>query len=106
MAFTIFANRLLWKPTLAVFLAAAAHAHATTYYIDFGAADDSKTGTSKSTPWKRCPGMAGFGGSYSHQAGDRFIFKGGVTWSKSCFQMKVTAGGSSDTNRDYYGVDQ
>jgi hypothetical protein len=51
-----------------------------TYYIDYNAADDSANGTYKSTPWKRCPGMYGFGGSYSHSPGDIFIFKGGVTW--------------------------
>src|SRR4051812_47525162 len=81
-------------------------AAAGTYYVDYSAGSDSNNGGSKSTPWKRSPGMVGFSGNYSHQPGDRFIFKGGVTWPRSCFQMHVIAGGSSDTNRDYYGADQ
>lgn len=48
--------------------------------------------------------MSGFSGSYSHSAGDRFIFKGGVTWTSSCFQMQIQAGGSSGSP-DYYGFD-
>ncbi len=48
--------------------------------------------------------MRGFAGSYSHSAGDRFIFKGGVSWASSCFQMQIGAGGTSG-NADYYGVD-
>lgn len=51
-----------------------------TYYIDYTATDDSANGTSKSTPWKRCPGMWNFAGTYTHSAGDIFVFKGGVTW--------------------------
>ena len=51
-----------------------------TYYIDYVSGKDANKGTSKATPWKRCPGMKGFTGHYSHSAGDKFIFKGGVTW--------------------------
>ncbi len=76
----------------------------TTYYIDYGAADDSANGTSTGTPWKRCPGMQGFAGSYSHSAGDRFIFKGGITWPNSVFRFVIANSGSSG-NIDYYGVD-
>lgn len=75
------------------------------YFIDYSATNDSANGTTMGTPWKRHPYMVGFSGSYSHAAGDRFIFKGGVTWPRSVFQMNITAGGSSDSVRDYYGVD-
>jgi hypothetical protein len=74
------------------------------YYCDYSAGADSNSGTSKSSPWKRQPYMAGFSGSYSHAAGDQFIFKGGVTWAAACFPMNIAAGGSGSTN-DYYGVD-
>ena len=74
------------------------------YYIDWNAANDSANGTSTSTPWKRAPGMKNFAGSYTHSAGDRFIFKGGVTWPNAAFQMRITQSGNS-SNDDYYGVD-
>ena len=80
------------------------NAHAATHYIDFAAGSDSNNGTSMSTPWKRAPGMAGFAGAYSHQAGDRFIFKGGVTWTSSALPLNISAGGASGSP-DYYGVD-
>ncbi len=78
---------------------------AATFYIDYATGSDGNAGTSQSTPWKRAPGMKGFAGSYNHVSGDRFIFKGGIRWPVDCFQMKITAGGSSDSNRDYYGAD-
>ncbi|MHC1765077.1 MAG: DUF642 domain-containing protein [Verrucomicrobiia bacterium] len=91
--------------TLLVVVAAAIYTDAATYYVDYSNGSDANSGTSMAAPWKRAPGMKGFAGRYSHIAGDRFIFKGGVTWPVACFQMKITAGGSSDTNRDYYGAD-
>lgn len=75
-----------------------------TYYIDYNATDDSGAAT-KGDPWKRCPGMVGFSGSYSHSAGDRFVFKGGVTWPNTVFPMTVTQGGSGESTRDYYEID-
>jgi hypothetical protein len=96
-------------------------AEGATYYIDFAGGSDSNNGTSKSTPWKRNPFMASFTGSYTHQAGDRFIFKGGVTWDKTCFgpsgRYNITAGGTASaintfhkpsdyTGNDYHGVDK
>lgn len=78
---------------------------AATYYIDYVSGSDSNSGTSKSAPFRRHPFMKSFGGNYRHAAGDRFIFKGGVTWPNACFQMKVSAGGSS-ANPDYYGTDE
>lgn len=76
-----------------------------TFYIDFGGGNDSNNGTSTATPWKRAPGMVGFGGSYTHQAGDHFVFKGGVTWNSSALPLTLVASGAAG-NVDYYGVDQ
>ena len=76
-----------------------------TYYVDYATGSDANSGNSKAAPWKHAPQMKGFSGSYSHSAGDRFIFKGGVIWPVTCFQMAISAGGSADDNRDYYGVD-
>src|ERR1700739_3033071 len=75
-----------------------------TYYIDYATGSDSNAGTSKSTPWKRQPYMVGFSGSYNHAAGDQFIFKGGVSWPRGCYEMVIHAGGTA-TAADYYGVD-
>jgi hypothetical protein len=87
---------------LTLFFACASFA--ATYYIDFSSGSDSNNGTSKTTPWKHAPGMPGFAGSYSHAAGDQFIFKGGTTWPSSSVGMSLTNSGSSGA-RDYYGVD-
>ena len=86
-------------------LALPAFASAATYYVDFATGSDSSNGTSKTTSWKRAPGMQGFTGSYSHQAGDRFIFKGGVTWDSSALPLSIAYNGTAG-NVDYYGVDQ
>jgi hypothetical protein len=48
--------------------------------------------------------MNSFAGTYTHTAGDRVIFKGGVTWPKEAFQLAISAGGNASA-RDYYGVD-
>src|SRR6476660_6057395 len=80
--------------------------YSATYYVDFVNGNDSNSGTSKSSPWKKCPGMAGAAQNSSHASGDRFLFKGQVTWPVSCFPMKMSQGGSSSSIRDYYGVDQ
>jgi len=87
-------------------------ADAATYYVDYQSGSDSNNGLSTTTPWKRCPGMIGFSGSYSHQAGDRFIFKGGVTWPASVFYstspLQAFTIGFSGTlgNVDEYTTDQ
>src|SRR5664280_3358934 len=74
---------------------------AATYYIDYSSGSDSNSGTSTNAPWQRAPGMVAFSGSYSHSAGDVFIFKGGVTWPASSLGMVITQGGSA-TNPDIY----
>ena len=95
-----------------VLLCCTGTAWAATYYIDYNATDDSANGTAKGTPWKRQPYMQGFGGSYSHSAGDKFIFKGGVTWPAACFAYgtapagPIISDGGTSGNSDYYGVDK
>lgn len=42
---------------------------------------------------------------YAHQAGDRFIFKGGDTWPAGCLALSIKTGGSASAI-DYYGVDK
>lgn len=76
---------------------------ATTYFVDYDGGADANAGTSTGAAWKRHPYMTGWSGSYSHAAGDSFIFKGGVTWPSNCFRMNITTGGSG-TSYDYYGV--
>jgi hypothetical protein len=76
-----------------------------TRYIDFANGSDSNAGT-KLAPWKLCPGMVGFAGSYSHAAGDQFIFKGGVTWNLGGVNWTISNSGGSSSVRDYYGADQ
>lgn len=90
---------------LSILLLLCCSAHAATFYVDYTSGSDANSGTDKATPWKRCPGMNGFSGSYTHVAGDQFIFKGGVTWPVLAFQLKITKGGSSDTVRDLYTSD-
>jgi hypothetical protein len=84
-----------------------------TFYIDYASGSNGNPGTSTGSPWKTHPYMqtssactgSGSAPAYSHQAGDRFIFKGGVTWPAACFRMLVPAGGTFGAV-DYYGVDQ
>jgi hypothetical protein len=83
-------------------------AFAATYYVDYSSGVDTNNGTTKSTPWKHHPYMQTFTGSYTHAAGDIFIFKGGVTWQWTTgdrmFPLYVKAGGASG-NSDQYTVD-
>jgi len=48
--------------------------------------------------------MDPFAGSYVHQPGDRFIFKGSVTWPNAALPLLIGVGGQEATP-DYYGVD-
>jgi hypothetical protein len=82
------------------------------FYIDYSSGSNSNPGT-EAAPWKSHPymqtgsGCTGTGGApaYSHQAGDQFIFKGGVTWPAACFSFNIVQGGNSSI-QDYYGVDK
>lgn len=88
-----------------VIFISAASLGAATYYIDFESGDDAQSGNSTSTAWKRAPGMKGFTGSYAHATGDRFLFKGGVTWPSGVFPFVIANSGTSE-NPEYYGVDR
>lgn len=74
------------------------------FYIDYSAGNDSNSGT-KTSPWKRAPGMVGFTGNYAHVAKDCFYFKGGVSWPNNVFPLTTTGGGDATAN-DYYGTDK
>jgi len=82
-----------------------------TFYIDYASGSNSNAGTSTGAAWKSHPymrnaaGCAGAPHAYTPQAGDRFIFKGGVTWPNACFAMILGAGGTSGA-QNYYGVDK
>lgn len=57
-----------------------ANAHATTYYVDQSAGNDSNNGTSPATAWKNSPGMAAYAGSGVLRAGDVVYFDSADTW--------------------------
>lgn len=83
-----------------------------TFYIDSSSGSNSNPGT-QAAPWKTHPYMqtgvsctgTGRAPTYTHQAGDQFIFKGGATWPAACFSMEIALGGSSNSVRDIYTVD-
>jgi hypothetical protein len=76
-----------------------------TYYIDWQSGSDKNDGRSISSAWKRVPAMNGFSGSYTRSEGDRFIFKGGVTWPVEALPLFISEGGSPD-KPVYYGIDK
>src|SRR5208283_2026043 len=78
-------------------------AFSATYYIDYASGSDSNNGTSIAKPWKRCPGMKGFTGSYSHSAGDKFVFKGGVIWPVAALRLTIAKSGANDNPDIYMG---
>ncbi len=77
---------------------------ASTYYIDFERGMDRHSGLSKQDAWKRCPGMKGFNGSYRHQAGDHFIFRGGSVWPAEALPLAIRHSGA-DSLPDVYATD-
>jgi hypothetical protein len=82
-----------------------------TFYVDYASGSNSNNGTSPTSAWKTHPYMqaaaactgTGRVPSYSHQVGDRFVFKGGVTWPYQCFGAGITAGGNSSSQDIYTG---
>ena len=94
--------------SLLIILVFAVNAFSATYYIDYSTGLDSNNGTAKATPWKHHPYMATWSGTYSHSAGDVFIFKGGDTWlwtsGDHLFPLTLVAGGSAG-NVDTYTSD-
>jgi hypothetical protein len=80
-----------------------------TFYISYSAGSESNSGTSESSPWKRAPGMHEFSAAYSHEAGDHFIFEGGVTWPNETLPLAPPEGrtGSGEAgDPDVYGVNE
>ncbi len=76
----------------------------TTYYVDFETGNDSNDGLTTGAPWKLHPYMKGFSGTYIHQAGDSYIFKGGIVWPFVCFPLEIVGSGTS-ANWDTYTID-
>lgn len=138
----VLASRVSWKATsrskfhpavlcvslflMIQFLGLGSAAAATTHYIAANGSD-SNNGTSKTTPWLHAPGMPNCSGtcaSYTPQAGDKFIFRGGDTWHFGNSGLSPYTGGTWDvhswsgtsaatcmfegtqTGCIYYGVDQ
>ena len=94
------------KIVIIVLLFFCSPAWAATYYIDYNAADDAANGTTTATPWKRAPGMVGCAGncaSYSHTAGDIFVFKGGVTWAAATLPLTIGNSGTAGNIDTYMG---
>ncbi|HKS66735.1 MAG TPA: hypothetical protein VJR26_05815 [Candidatus Acidoferrales bacterium] len=97
---------------LALLAVARADAQGRTFYISYSSGSNSNPGT-QSAPWKTHPYMSsgsactgtGSAPSYTHQAGDHFIFRGGETWPSACLPLTIKASGTSGAI-DYYGVDQ
>lgn len=92
---------------VSTFIGAPALAQSRSFYIDFSGGDNSSSGASKATPWTHAPGMPGCSATCATivpAAGDRYIFKGGVTWDYGALPLKVAASGSAD-NTIYYGID-
>lgn len=89
---------------LLLFAAITTTASANTYYIDYSSGSDRNSGLSKSLPWKLSPGMSGFSASYRHAPGDRFIFKGGITWPAFALPFNIKASGEAG-NPDVYASD-
>lgn len=85
-------------------IATATQINAATYYIDYVGGSHGNAGT-KSAPWKVVPGMPGFVGTYVHQAGDVFVFKGGVVWPVQAMPLTILNSGSPD-NPDVYTTDR
>lgn len=71
-------------------------AHSATYFVDFVDGNDSATGTSAGTPFKRCPGDAsatGIAAATALNAGDTVKFKGDVVYrGKITLTRSGTAG--------------
>ncbi len=80
-----------------------------TFYVGYSHGSESNSGLSEFEPWRRAPGMQGFTASYAHEAGDHFVFEGGVTWPNSVLPLAPPEGrdGSGEAgNPDVYGVSE
>lgn len=105
-------KRIIQLSILLVGLLTASGAWATTYYVDWVNGNDSNDGITKSTPWKRAPGMYGCASNClakqtaGGKAGDQFILKGGVTWPHDAITWEYNMGNGTAANPIYFGVDQ
>jgi len=105
---------------LIVTLSLTSGAWATTYYIDWVSGADTNDGLTKSTPWKRAPGMVGCSDNCLAkktavvQPGDQIILKGGVTWPNAALGWYWRGSGNATTSSPgcsgsgciYIGVDE
>src|SRR3989338_10692477 len=109
-------RRIVQLLFFSVTLLLTAGAWATTYYIDWADGADTNDGLTKSTPWKRAPGMQGcsnncavyqtaHNSSDTTGAGNQFILKGGVTWPNTVLSWDWNHGGGTEGNPIYIGVD-
>ncbi|MGP8153998.1 MAG: hypothetical protein ACLQBQ_07650 [Smithella sp.] len=97
-------NKILFIPlVLLLMLGYSTTIFSATYYIDYASGSDANNGTSITQPWKRCPGMKGFSGSYSHSAGDVFVFKGGVIWPVAALRLTIAKSGANGNPDIYIG---
>ena len=83
----------------------------TTYYVDYSTGLDTNNGTSTSTPFKHCPGdtaASNTAGSIVLTAGDRVIFKGGITYTgttNDLINISWSGSGDGDSQRIIYDGD-
>jgi hypothetical protein len=101
-------HTLVWSAAVYVITCATAlmqRVSAATYYIDYQGGSDTSNGLTQASAWKKHPFMNAFGGAYTHQVGDIFVFKGGVTWSNEAFALIIRQGGSA-AKPDQYTVDR
>ena len=74
-----------------------------TYYVDFSSGVNTNTGLSASSAWKNCPGDNGASGvaaATSLKAGDKVLFRGGVTYKG---MITVRASGTAGAPIAYDG---
>lgn len=89
---------------ISVLLIAFSTGQASTYFIDYASGSDTRSGNAKESAWQKCPGMAGFSGSYNHAPGDVFILKGGVVWPAAACPLTIANSGTAG-NIDTYTTD-
>ncbi len=105
-------RRLAQLSLVLVILLFASIGWSATYYIDWQNGDDANDGLTKSSPWKRAPGMRGCTANclQKQQAGgkpgDQFILKGGVIWPREAISWDWYFGSGTQSNPIYFGVDQ
>jgi len=78
------------------------HSWSATYYVDYSSGNDANNGTSRSTPFKHCPGdsAATDNADITLSAGDTVIFKGGVTYTGTGSGALITIN-ASGTSGNY-----